>query len=323
LRPKIYSQITTRLITVVILAYLIQALFSEFENRYVWALSFLAGVVPTTVLRKTGHLLSSLAIRPNKPREERWSLGRAFADTFASPRALTQLDGVDLYESTRLETEGITDIPSLAKADLVSVMVSTRLPVERLVDWMDQAVLLLLLDGADSEEPDDRVKRLRTIGIRTASAVLEASRRPGHPVHRAAERIISTPFVHRDTTREHAISEATFADTEVTKPAGGSDAPVGDGGAGGQPTSAPAGGAVDLLTARADAEAPSTNGDTRKHAGETAGSGAGDACSLALLAAEIRREPAMSQILQWYRSKDAEDKRPCPTLSPDTLPASL
>ena len=60
----------------------------------------------------------------------------AFEKAFAAPRALSQLDGVDLHDSTRLETEGINDVPSLAKADLVSLMVSTRLPVDRLVDWV-------------------------------------------------------------------------------------------------------------------------------------------------------------------------------------------
>jgi hypothetical protein len=99
---------------------------------------------------------------------------KAFADTFATPRALTQIDGVDIHDSIRLEAEGITDIPSLAKSDIVSTMVSTRVPIDRLVDWTDQAVLILLLDDA-AEELDDRVSRLRGIGIRTASAIVAAN----------------------------------------------------------------------------------------------------------------------------------------------------
>ena len=61
LRPKIYSQITARLITVVVLAYLIQALFAEFENWYIWSLSFLAGIVPTAVLQGIGRAVSTIA----------------------------------------------------------------------------------------------------------------------------------------------------------------------------------------------------------------------------------------------------------------------
>ena len=74
--------------------------------------------------------------------------GQGVRRTFATPRSLTQVDGIDIFESARLESEGITDIPSLAKTDLVSMMVNTRLPIERLVDWTDQAVLILLLDEA-------------------------------------------------------------------------------------------------------------------------------------------------------------------------------
>ena len=93
----------------------------------------------------------NVAVKPNR-------LGRAFAEAFPTRRSLTQLDGVDVHDSTRLETEGITDVPSLATADLVSVMISTRLPVDRLVDWMDQAVLILLLDDDSNKELDARVK---------------------------------------------------------------------------------------------------------------------------------------------------------------------
>jgi len=111
----------------------------------------------------------------------------------STPRALTQVDGIDIYESVRLESEGITDIPTLATADLVSMMVDTRLPVERLVDWSDQAVLMMFLpepddthDGAgdddDSEpaggeagKPTSRIEALQQVGIRTASSVLAAA----------------------------------------------------------------------------------------------------------------------------------------------------
>jgi hypothetical protein len=125
---------------------------------------------------------------------------RAFATTFSTPRALTQIDGIDIYESARLESEGISDIPSLAKSDLVSMMVNTRMPVERLVDWSDQAMLVLLVDegedrasgdgdgekveGRDGEKAEgqdgearSRISHLRSLGIRTASSL--AGRRQG------------------------------------------------------------------------------------------------------------------------------------------------
>ena len=234
----------------------------------------MAGVVPTTVLQHVIDFASSFRSGPktslatdantpsdpntpdqpntpngpdtatNKPNR----LSRAFAEAFPTRRSLTQLDGVDVHDSTRLETEGITDVPSLATADLVSVMVSTRLPVDRLVDWMDQAVLILLLDDDSNKELDARVKRLRRIGIRTASGVLAAN--------------------------------------------------VGELGVGVKKA------AADIISSTADGE-PS------------------DAHTLVGLAAEIRREPAMLRILQWYQSELAAVDRSCPTITVPNNPVDV
>jgi hypothetical protein len=206
LRPKLYNQITARLVTVVVIAYLINVLLkpSGLQENVWWAIAFLAGVVPITVLQGLGLVTSSLLSDLPGTGNGKWSgwLRDAFAKTFATPRALTQIDGIDIYESARLESEGISDIPSLAKSDLVSMMVNTRMPVERLVDWSDQAMLLLLVDeggdhddsrtdnggarvdgdpggtGAadDNDEPRSRISRLRGMGIRTASSLLAVAR---------------------------------------------------------------------------------------------------------------------------------------------------
>jgi hypothetical protein len=194
LRPKIYNQITARLVTVVVIAYLINVLLKPsgaVENLW-WAVAFLAGVVPITVLRSFGLLMSSLL--GDLPLTKDGWLHDAFARTFATPRALTKIDGIDIYESARLESEGITDVPSLATRDLVSMMVDTRMPVERLVDWSDQAMLVLLVDedaggqggdpqadadvGVEADDPDaagTRIRQLRGIGIRTASSLRDVA----------------------------------------------------------------------------------------------------------------------------------------------------
>ncbi len=177
LRPKIYNQITARLVTVVVLAYLINVLFAETgDNHFLWILSFLAGVVPTTVLQRIGVLASSCASVGDDARFG--GIRNAFAQAFATPRLLTQIDGIDLQEASRLESEGYPDVTSLARSDLVSLMVNTRLPIERLVDWSDQAVLILLLDSGLDEDLDERVAKLRHAGVRTASAVLAVAKLP-------------------------------------------------------------------------------------------------------------------------------------------------
>jgi hypothetical protein len=172
LRPKLYNQVTARLVVVVVVAYLLNVLYSDGgQNRVLWIAAFLAGIVPNTVLRGVGLAVTT-------PIAEHGWLGGAVSSAFAAPRSLVRIDGIDLYESARLESEGINDVTSLAKTALVSTMINTRLPIERLVDWTDQAILLTLIgdvaphDDAGVAAPsgrDDRVARLRHIGIRTAT----------------------------------------------------------------------------------------------------------------------------------------------------------
>ena len=59
------------------------------------------------------------------------------------PAPLTELEGIDLYDRTRLAEEGINNIEALAHADLVDLMSSTRISAAELVDWTDQAILYL------------------------------------------------------------------------------------------------------------------------------------------------------------------------------------
>ncbi len=186
LRPKIYNQITARLVTVVVLAYLLTVVFNETgeRNPFLWTVAFIAGIVPTTILQRLGIVASSMF---GSPTEDQSWLRNAFAEAFSKPRSLTQIDGIDIYESSRLESEGISDIPTLAKSDLVSTMISTHLPIERLVDWTDQAVLIVLLDdGREDEEAATRVRDLRKLGIRTASSLRNVARAEGQGQMRAA-----------------------------------------------------------------------------------------------------------------------------------------
>ncbi len=168
LLPKLYHQISVRLITVVVVAYVINALFYRTESgNAVWVVSFLAGIVPTTVIQRllsTGSGLISSA---------GW-LPRAISSAFSRPRPLTQIDGIDLYDSGRLEAGGVTDVPALAQSDLVSVMVRTRLPITRIVDWADQAALMVVLGSGQDEDLDPRVEGLRMRGLRTATDFLSA-----------------------------------------------------------------------------------------------------------------------------------------------------
>lgn len=76
---------------------------------------------------------------------------------------LTHLDGLNMWYEARLLEEGVEDLANLASADIVDLLLATRVPVGRTVDWIDQAQLYLRVTDPGARE------RLRTLGIRTAT----------------------------------------------------------------------------------------------------------------------------------------------------------
>ena len=82
---------------------------------------------------------------------------------------LEKLDGVNIYHRARLLDEGIENLENLAHADLIELMLTTRIPLATLVDWIDQSILYLHTAGADDEQADKDAGVLRSHGIRTAT----------------------------------------------------------------------------------------------------------------------------------------------------------
>ena len=65
---------------------------------------------------------------------------------------LDQLDGFNLWYEARLTEEGVEDMQNLTTMNLVDVILHTRVPPGRLVDWTDQAFLLIHLERVDRDE---------------------------------------------------------------------------------------------------------------------------------------------------------------------------
>jgi hypothetical protein len=180
LKPKTYNVITVRILMAILLAWVMQALWGT--NDLTLGLAFLAGIVPSTVLRwireSIEHLKNASQVRlpRGKPvtNTEAGNSGKRDDDfededlTEKSP--LSHLDDVDIYDRTRLEEEGITSVQALARHDLVDLILSSRIPVPRLIDWLDQAVLHQHAPGA--------VPTLRGLGIRTATDYLRVCGAP-------------------------------------------------------------------------------------------------------------------------------------------------
>ncbi|HEU0127281.1 MAG TPA: hypothetical protein VFQ48_01540, partial [Pseudonocardiaceae bacterium] len=71
---------------------------------------------------------------------------RAAVPSLSPPDPLNQIDGPSVWYEARLLEEGIEDMQSLATVNFVDVILHTRVPVGRLVDWVDQANLYLHFD---------------------------------------------------------------------------------------------------------------------------------------------------------------------------------
>lgn len=96
------------------------------------------------------------------------------------PHPLSDIEGLSVWYEARLLEEGIEDMQNLLTANLPEVILHTRVPVGRLVDWLDQAQLFLRLPPLRKEDRKAPLTSnhprcsLRRVGVRTASGFLDA-----------------------------------------------------------------------------------------------------------------------------------------------------
>jgi hypothetical protein len=169
LRPKSYSSITVRILTVAILAWVLEALFPD-DAAYLLAFVFVAGIVPDTALVYLQEAIRRRSFMPNAWRP----------NDLVEQHPLTNLEGIDLYDRARLADEGVTNVEGLAYHNLIELMLYTRIPGSRLVDWIDQAILYLHVgDLGDDKQSAGEARRqaldiLGAHGIRTATDLQRA-----------------------------------------------------------------------------------------------------------------------------------------------------
>lgn len=168
LRPKSYSTITVRILCVTILAWVLEVSLDS-NAPYLLTFVFLAGIVPEIAIQYVQELVRRGAVLPGWLRPD-----------IVEAHPLTNLEGIDIYDRARLSDEGVTNVEGLAHHDLVELMLYTRIPPPRLVDWVDQAILYLHVGGrpgTGSEEGESRASSLATLrahGIRTATDLEKA-----------------------------------------------------------------------------------------------------------------------------------------------------
>jgi hypothetical protein len=154
LKATAYINATMRIVVVILLVWTLDPLLSDSVTQAQRnAIAFVIGVFPTvgwqlivqTLLRVPGLIIPSLQ----------------------STYKLTDLDGLNVWYESRLLEVGIEDMQNLATTDIVDLMLNTRIPVDRLVDWIDQAFLYLRVT-----EKKERTT-LRQYGIRSSTDLLD------------------------------------------------------------------------------------------------------------------------------------------------------
>ena len=105
---------------------------------------------------------------------------------------LSDLDGLTVWHEARLEEEDIENIPNMASAEIVDLMISTRFPPDRIIDWVDQSILFTCLgpdQKDDKAEGSSRRELLRLQGIRTATSLLQSFKLSQVPPREDADKV--------------------------------------------------------------------------------------------------------------------------------------
>jgi hypothetical protein len=80
-----------------------------------------------------------------------------------------EIDGLNALHQARLEEEDISSVQNLATANLLELLANTRFSTGRLIDWIDQAIVLSIIKAEDAKETLACRQTLRALGIHTAT----------------------------------------------------------------------------------------------------------------------------------------------------------
>jgi hypothetical protein len=156
--------------------------------------AFVLGVFPRTLWQVITAALTKLTY-------VKWAV-----PSVEAKQPLDHLDGLTIWHESRLEEEDIENVPNMATADMVDLVLHTQIPAERLVDWIDQAILYKAL-GPDPETDLAKTRRgrLRTDGIRTATQIVRVYTNATDAERKALEKSLGSDDVDVLRTVTQAI----------------------------------------------------------------------------------------------------------------------
>ena len=129
-------------------------------EKFLLVLAFVIGVFP----RVAWQVIQSAIKR----------FGSVIVPSLETQLPLRDLDGLTVWHEARFEEEDIENIPNMATADLVDLFINTRFPPDRLIDWVDQAILFTHT-GPEPQNGNTINMRahLANHGIRNATSLVE------------------------------------------------------------------------------------------------------------------------------------------------------
>jgi hypothetical protein len=146
LRPSAYASAILRIVVVLITVIALHQILGPASQPNAEAVvAFVVGIFPIVAFQALYRTAAAVL--------------RVAVPQLTPDYPLNQLDGLNIWYESRLVEEGIEDMENLATANLVDVILHTRVPVGRLVDWVDQAHLYLHLDRIERGRAERRHAR--------------------------------------------------------------------------------------------------------------------------------------------------------------------
>jgi hypothetical protein len=176
LRPSAYAASVLRVILVLLVMTALHQVVSV-HGKVEAAVAFVVGIFPIIALQALQRVVATTL--------------RVVVPQLSPDYPLNQLDGLNIWYEARLLEEGVEDMQNLATANLVDVILHTRVPVGRLIDWVDQAALYVHLDRAErgwGERRLVRQARRKQVKKRAQDAVTRGTGRPAAALQAATDR---------------------------------------------------------------------------------------------------------------------------------------
>jgi len=156
LRPSTYVSAAVRFLIVFILSFVIYSAWPTSPSRALLAVAFVVGFFPIVGMQWLRGFVSVTLHRKVQSLQPRYPL--------------SQLDGLSVWYEAQLLEVGVEDMQNLLTANVVDIVLNTRVPIGRLVDWIDQAALLVHLPTPNQGQDESRERKaLRRSGVRSAT----------------------------------------------------------------------------------------------------------------------------------------------------------